>query len=297
MTDNWTEQEPQNMSLPPLAQPDVPKENSSKKIFGALAVAAVLVAFAVIQVIEMRDRLSSLEKSTAEQVQDLEKRLTESRAQTNANTNQLKSSLFKEPADLNALIKKVGLSVVDIYCESGDGSGGTGFAHDDEPVTAGYSTTLVTNHHVIESCWDSDTEVVVYIGDEYETEVKGIIIGVDEENDLALIEIKEKLPLILSAEDFAKPGWWSMAIGNPVDEDLDEVLDRYVSIGYIGSVLDGYYNYTSATLNRGNSGGPLVNSRGELIGINTFATSGLDNGVWNIAVDSDILCEKLYKCD
>jgi len=125
----------------------------------------------------------------------------------------------------------------------------------------------------------------------------GIIAGVDEENDLALIEIKKRLPLILSAEDFAKPGWWSMAIGNPVDEEIEEVLDRYVSIGYIGFVLDGYYNYTSATLNRGNSGGPLVNSRGELIGINTFATSGLDNGVWNIAVDSDILCEKLYKCD
>jgi S1-C subfamily serine protease len=207
------------------------------------------------------------------------------------------SSLFEAPDDLDALIKKVGESVVDIYCESGDGSGGTGFAHDDEPVTAGYLTTLVTNHHVIESCWDSETEVVVYIGDEYETEVKGIIVGVDEENDLALIEIKEKLPLILSAEDFAKPGWWSMAIGNPEDEEIDEVLDRYVSIGYIGSVLDGYYNYTSATLNRGNSGGPLVNSRGELIGINTFASSGLENGVWNIAVDSDILCEKLYNCD
>jgi hypothetical protein len=83
----------------------------------------------------------------------------------------------------------------------------------------------------------------------------------------------------------------------PTTRHLDEVLDRYVSIGYIGSVLDGYFNYTSATLNRGNSGGPLVNSRGELIGINTFATSGLDNGVWNIAVDSDILCEKLYNCE
>ena len=207
------------------------------------------------------------------------------------------SSFFEAPEDLDALIKKVGVSVVDIYCESGDGSGGTGFAYDDEPVTDGYSTTLVTNHHVIESCWDSGTEVVVYIGEEYETEVKGIIVGVDEDNDLALIEIKENLPLIYSAEDFAEPGWWSMAIGNPLDEDIEEVLDRYVSIGHIGFVLDGYYNYTSATLNRGNSGGPLVNNRGELIGINTFATSGLDNGIWNIAVDSDILCEKLYNCD
>jgi S1-C subfamily serine protease len=47
-------------------------------------------------------------------------------------------------------------------------------------------------------------------------------------------------------------------------------------------VLDDYWNYSSATLNRGNLGGPLVNSRGELIGINTLASSGLDEGVWNV---------------
>jgi serine protease DegS len=88
-----------------------------------------------------------------------------------------------------------------------------------------------------------------------------------------------------------------MAVGNPVDSDLEATLNRYVSIGYIGYVYDGYYNYTGATLNRGNSGGPLVNSRGELIGINTYATSGIDDGVWNIAIDSAVLCENLYKCE
>jgi len=251
-------------------------------------VAVVALVLLIASQVAMIQRIAKLEQKA-----DTES--TELQSEVEINTDE--TSLFAAPDDLDALIKKVGESVVDIYCESGDGSGGTGFAHDDEPVTAGYLTTLVTNHHVIESCWDAGTQVVVYIGDDFETEVMGIIAGVDEENDLALIEIKKRLPLILSAEDFAKPGWWSIAIGNPVDEEIEEVLDRYVSIGYIGFVLDGYYNYTSATLNRGNSGGPLVNSRGELIGINTFATSGLDNGVWNIAVDSDILCEKLYNCD
>jgi S1-C subfamily serine protease len=287
MTNDWTQMEPQiqdaNITVP--SEPTPPKRPKKPTVLIVLVIA--LVALIASQVV-MIQRIARLEQKA-----DSESTVLTSGVEAKSG----ESSLFEAPDDLDALIKKVGESVVDIYCESGDGSGGTGFAHDDEPVTAGYLTTLVTNHHVIESCWDADTEVVVYIGDEYETEVKGIIVGVDEENDLALIEIKEKLPLILSAEDFAKPGWWSMAIGNPVDEDLDEVLDRYVSIGYIGSVLDGYFNYTSATLNRGNSGGPLVNSRGELIGINTFATSGLDNGVWNIAVDSDILCEKLYNCE
>ena len=287
MTNDWTQMEPQIQDTNTIAssEPTPPKQTKKPAVWIVAVVALVLLIASQVAMIQ---RIAKLEQKA-----DTES--TELQSEVEINTDE--TSLFAAPDDLDALIKKVGESVVDIYCESGDGSGGTGFAHDDEPVTAGYLTTLVTNHHVIESCWDAGTEVVVYIGDDFETEVMGIIAGVDEENDLALIEIKKRLPLILSAEDFAKPGWWSMAIGNPVDEEIEEVLDRYVSIGYIGFVLDGYYNYTSATLNRGNSGGPLVNSRGELIGINTFATSGLDNGVWNIAVDSDILCEKLYKCD
>lgn len=287
MTDDWTQIEPQIQEASTIAPSETtPPKRSKKPVILAVSVIALVILIA--SQVAMIQRIAKLEKKT-----DADSTGLVSQVETKSGD----SSFFEAPEDLDALIKKVGASVVDIYCESGNGSGGTGFAYDDEPVTDGYSTTLVTNHHVIESCWDSGTEVVVYIGEEYDTEVKGIIAGVDEENDLALIEIKEKLPLIFSAEDFAEPGWWSMAIGNPVDEEIEEVLDRYVSIGYIGFVLDRYYNYTSATLNRGNSGGPLVNSRGELIGINTLATSGLDNGVWNIAVDSDILCEKLYNCD
>ena len=205
-------------------------------------------------------------------------------------------SLFKAPDDLEGLIEQVGKSVVDIICEF-DGSGGTGFAIDSEPLTAGYATTIVTNYHVIEGCFENDSEVFVYTGEDFKTELTALITGADPENDLAVLEISETIAPLVEAEFLAERGWWSMAIGNPYDQDLDATLNRYVSIGYIGYVYREYYNYTGATLNKGNSGGPLVNSRGELIGINTYATSGMDAGVWNIAIDSNVLCENLYDCE
>ena len=143
----------------------------------------------------------------------------------------------------------------------------------------------------------ADTSVTVRYGDDMALKTVGVIVGADEANDLALIEISPDLPWLRESEVFAERGWWTMAMGNPADPDLKVTLDRYVSFGYIGYVLDEYWNYTSATLNRGNSGGPLVNSRGELIGINTLASSGLDEGVWNIAVDSAVLCVSLIICD
>ena len=85
-------------------------------------------------------------------------------------------------------------------------------------------------------------------------------------------------------------------MGNPLGPDFEEsVLYNSATFGHISKVLNDYWNYTSATINGGNSGGPLVNSRGELIGINTQAGASTEYGVWNIAVDSAILCEKLYK--
>ena len=285
MTEDWTQTEPQISDTPITAPSEVTTPARTKRP-GLLVVLILAICALIISQVVLSQRISTLERATDAEL-----------AKTDQTAKLSEPSLFKAPDDLASLIKKVGASVVDIYCESGDGSGGTGFAYDDEPVTAGYLTTIVTNHHVIEDCWDNESEVTVYLGDTYETEINGLIVGVDEENDLALIEIREVVPLLIQAEDFAEPGWWSMAIGNPEDAEIEEVLDRYVSIGYIGHVLDRYYNYTSATLNRGNSGGPLVNSRGELIGINTFASSGLEDGVWNIAVDSDILCEKLYECE
>jgi len=208
-------------------------------------------------------------------------------------SNNTSQSLFEAPNDVEALIREVGRSVVDITCGNG---GGTGFALNVIPEEPDSQTVLVTNYHVIDECWQTDELVSVRYGESMELQTDGVIVGADESNDLALIEIQPLVPFLIESEEFADRGWWTMAMGNPLDQDLDLTLDRYVTFGHIGYVLDQYFNYTSATLNRGNSGGPLVNSRGELIGINTLASSGLDDGVWNVAVDSNVLCENLLDC-
>ena len=308
MSENWSSPEinPSTISAAPTGSPIVSPtgsppgtENAKRKrpVRAVVIVAAIaLVVIGAGQLMLTAQRLNTLEKSTADELKSLDKRVTESRALTNANSNLLTASLFKAPDDLESLIEKVSKSVVDIVCEF-DGSGGTGFAIAGEPLTAGYATTIITNYHVIDVCFENGSDVFVYTGEDFKTKLTAVIGGTDPDNDLAVLEISETIPPLVEAEYLAERGWWSMAIGNPYDQDLDATLNRYVSIGFIGYVYDGYYNYTSATLNHGNSGGPLVNSRGELIGINTYATSGMDAGVWNIAIDSKVLCENLYDCE
>jgi len=233
------------------------------------------------QLIGLRQLGSDLEDATAK-ISSLE---SDSRRQ----------SLFEQPKDLGGFIDRISKSVVDVYCDV-DSSGGTGFAYDTATVLKSYSTALITNYHVIEACWNAESEVQVRMGTEFQKLVTGVITSVDSDNDLAIIEIDPFIQPLTAATEFAKPGWWSMAIGNPYDSVFEVTLERFISVGIIGAVYEDYFNYTTAIINRGNSGGPLVNSSGQLIGINTFASKSQEDGIWNIAVDSAVLCENLIDC-
>lgn len=206
-----------------------------------------------------------------------------------------RNELFDGPADLPAVIEGVRTSVVAIECGEG---GGTGFAMDialRDPAGP-FKTVIVTNHHVIDDCIDGSTPIAVFGGTEWTEAGMVEVAGSDEENDLALVEIDLEIPSIKESETFATRGWWAMTVGHPYDDFYDAVLYDYVTIGHIGYVLDESVNYTSAIINPGNSGGPLVNARGELIGITSMAQASTEAGVWNYAIDSDVLCEALLDC-
>ncbi len=133
------------------------------------------------------------------------------------------------------------------------------------------SGLVVTNNHVIA---DSD-EISVILNDG--TTLKAELIGTDKKSDLALLKVKSDKPLKavkFGDSDKLRLGEWVIAIGNPFS------LGGTVTAGIVSArnrdINSGPYdNYiqTDASINRGNSGGPLFNLNGEVIGVNTAIIS------------------------
>ncbi len=147
---------------------------------------------------------------------------------------------------------------------------------------------IVTNNHVIENA----TEIEITLNNK--KKYKAELIGADPSNDIALIKIdaEENLPFTPFANsDNIKVGEWVLAVGNPYN------LTSTVTAGIIsakGRDLEGNGNIesfiqTDAAVNPGNSGGALVNTRGELVGINTAISSRTGSFVgYSFAVPSNI---------
>ena len=140
---------------------------------------------------------------------------------------------------------------------------------------------ILTNQHVVEGA----TRITVRLdsGEEY----RGRVVGVDEETDVAVVKVDaaRELPTVKFGDsDNVEVGDWVLAIGSPFG------LDQTVTAGIISTKersdplhFTSFQRFlqTDAAINRGNSGGPLVNMRGEVIGINSqIATSTGDyNGI------------------
>ncbi len=128
---------------------------------------------------------------------------------------------------------------------------------------------VITNYHVIE---DADVIKVKLMDDP--TTYKAKLIGSDVETDLAVIKIDADHPLPtvkIGNSDAVQVGDWAVAIGSPFG------LESTVTVGIvsakgrdIGTQQFQRFIQTDAAINRGNSGGPLVNIRGEVIGVNTM---------------------------
>jgi serine protease Do len=130
---------------------------------------------------------------------------------------------------------------------------------------------ILTNNHVVENT----EEIKVKLADKSEYDAK--IVGRDTKTDLALIRIESDHPLVplsLGDSDQLYVGDWVIAIGNPFGLEAT-VTAGIVSAKYRDIGAGSYDNFiqTDASINPGNSGGPLLNTAGEVVGINTAILS------------------------
>ena len=130
---------------------------------------------------------------------------------------------------------------------------------------------ILTNNHVVENT----EEIKVKLADKSEYDAK--IVGRDTKTDLALIRIESDQPLVplsLGDSDTLYVGDWVIAIGNPFGLEAT-VTAGIVSAKYRDIGAGSYDNFiqTDASINPGNSGGPLLNTAGEVVGINTAILS------------------------
>jgi len=214
----------------------------------------------------------------------LESEITQSQADTQSKFNELTTSILQSQEELNSLGSQIGSidkefdllkasasadfsgiiedAIKAVVTIRTDVSQGTGFIIDQE----GY---IVTNYHVMENA--KSAVIFTYNSETYSVS----LVGYDSNFDIALLKIEgdfEKLKL--DDSDDIQIGEKVIAIGNPLGLQFSVSEGIVSAIHRQGPSGVNAYIQTDAALNPGNSGGPLINNQGKVIGINNFKVSG-----------------------
>ncbi len=202
------------------------------------------------------DELRTDQEDISGKINEISESLMESHSSI---SNQLQEIKLKTSEDFSEIIEDIVPSVMTIITEK---SQGTGFIINEQGF-------LVTNSHVI-----SNANNLKVINSEREI-LNGNLVGFNSSLDLALIKVSGNYPS-LQLEKEVKVGEKVIAIGNPlglsfsVTEGIVSAMDRK------GPNQIPAYIQTDVALNPGNSGGPLINSQGKVVGINNFKLGGAE---------------------
>ena len=140
------------------------------------------------------------------------------------------------------------------------------------------SGLIFTNEHVVRGA--DQVAVTLPDGRSY----KGKVLGGDPLTDVAVVKVvADKLPVAaLGDSDRLRPGEWAIAIGNPFGLNNTVTAGIISAVGRLNAISDGQrvpYIQTDAAVNPGNSGGPLINAAGQVIGINTAISTAPGGGL------------------
>lgn len=175
---------------------------------------------------------------------------------------QARVDLFSQPANMEQVVSSVSRATFEIKCDTDWIGAGWGLEMEGDYY-------LVTAAHVIGDCQDGEfiaarsqtapifrLELAVYL-DNFWSDGYGT-------TDLALLKASQKIPTLKFQNEQAKVGQWVMAAGFPLEEDAEPLLN--LSEGRITGFDLNDHLVTDAPINRGMSGGPLINARGEVVG-------------------------------
>jgi S1-C subfamily serine protease len=144
---------------------------------------------------------------------------------------------------------------------------------------------VATNYHVVKGDTYTDRHfVTVHQG---EQRWSGQVWNWAEKDDVALVKVAQDLPVLSAATGKIKPGDPVIAYGSPYG------LENTVTVGVVSAIRSNYIQ-TDAPINHGNSGGPLLNKDGEVIGMTTLALA--DSNSLGFAVQVQRVCDLLQGC-
>jgi putative serine protease PepD len=186
--------------------------------------------------------------------------------------------------DWRTTAANVQLSVVMI--DAGDALGSAWVAHSD-----GRGSDLVTNFHVVAGAWNSGTATVkVRRGD---ATLAGTVVRVDVDDDLAIVHVSERLPVLTSVAQRPQVGTRVMAVGSPLG------LSGTISVGVVSGYrsLEGSdYLQFSAPISPGNSGGPVVDGGGRVVAIASAKLVGDGVEALSLGIPVQVACAGLVVC-
>lgn len=209
----------------------------------------------------------------------------------------LRDPLYSPPASLRSVIVDTKAFTVEVWCAGGSGAGWI-IETSAEPlvrprmrsmVEPRFEQIVVTAEHVISDCRAGKRPVRVRVGT---TAVDAVLMNWDVKRDVATVGISADTYPSARPFTLTPDGSWAMTVGAPLDGPVVPVIGQVVRD-------DGFDLLLHMTVRPGNSGGPVVNSRGEVVG--TIGGTVLDEetrGVtgWSYAAPVEALCEKLFEC-
>lgn len=185
---------------------------------------------------------------------------------------------------VGAVLKTVEPAVYQVKCGRGIGSAfGLDLTLSDSAKSQGYRGAIVTNYHVVADCLSSRNVTAT----QNKRNLGAYVWAWDSDNDLALLLTQASVTTLKPTALEPERGAIVFAIGSPFG------LEGSVSMGIVSN-LDDDTVVTDAAVDPGNSGGPLVNEKGELVGINTWGWEGSQGS--SHALKPGVMCRGIVVC-